>query len=75
MPPLAWAVAGQAWAAVTTAISLAIWVAVYRAEGAPVRYTLLYPLGAAMVAYIMIRSALRGPNVEWRGRRYGLGAR
>ena len=75
VPPLAWAVAGQAWAAVTTAISLAIWVAVYRAEGAPVRYTLLYPLGAAMVAYIMIRSALRGPNVEWRGRRYGLGAR
>jgi len=44
---------------------------VYWAEGAPLRYALLYPLGAAMVAYIMIRSAIRGGRrVEWRGRVY-----
>jgi len=37
----------------------------------PVRYALLYPLGAVMVAYIMIRSARRGSRrVEWRGRTY-----
>jgi len=71
LPPLLWAVYGWSWAAATTVVSLAIWIAVYRAEGAPVRYALLYPLGAAMVAYIMIRSALRGARkVEWRGRTY-----
>ena len=70
-PPILWAAFEWAWAAVTTAISLVIWMAVYRAEGAPLRYALLYPFGAAMVAYIMIRSALRGRRkVEWRGRVY-----
>src|SRR6185437_5833116 len=38
LPPLLWAVYGWSWAAATTLVSLAIWVAVYRAEGAPVRY-------------------------------------
>jgi chlorobactene glucosyltransferase len=71
LPPPLWAVYGWSWAAATTVVSLAIWIAVYRAEGAPVRYALVYPLGAAMVAYIMIRSALRGSRkVEWRGRTY-----
>jgi chlorobactene glucosyltransferase len=70
LPPLFWAVYGWSWAAATTLVSLAIWIAVYRAEGAPVRYALVYPLGAAMVAYIMIRSAWRGGKVQWRGRTY-----
>jgi chlorobactene glucosyltransferase len=71
IPPLLWAGYGWSWAAGTTVISLAIWLAVYWAEGAPLRYALLYPLGAAMVAYIMIRSAVRGGRkVEWRGRVY-----
>ncbi len=71
LPPLLRAVYGWSWAAATTLVSLAVWTAVYRAEGAPVRYVLLYPLGAAMVAHIMIRSALRGSRrVEWRGRTY-----
>jgi len=68
-----WAVYGWGWgwAAATTVVSLAIWMTVYWAEGAPLRYALLYPLGAAMVAYIMIRSAIRGGRrVEWRGRVY-----
>ncbi len=74
VPPVLWAVYRWGWAAATTGISLAIWVAVYWAEGAPLGYALLYPLGAAMVAYIMIRSALRGSRkVEWRGRTYGTG--
>ena len=70
-PPVLWAVLGGSWALATVAISLAIWMVVYRAERAPVRYALLYPWGAVMVAYIMIRSAWRGSRkVEWRGRVY-----
>jgi len=71
LPPLAWAVFGWWWAAVTTLISLGIWVAVYWAEGAPLWYALLYPVGAGVVAWIMIRSAVRGSvKIEWRGRTY-----
>jgi len=71
LPPLFWAMYRWSWAAATTLVSLVIWIVVYRAERAPVRYGLLYPLGAVMVAYIMIRSALRGSRkVEWRGRTY-----
>ena len=70
LPPLFWAVYGSTWAAVTTLVSLLIWIVVYRAEEVPVSYALLYPLGAVMVAYIMIRSAWRGGRVQWRGRTY-----
>jgi len=74
LPPLAWAVFGWWWAAVTTLISLGIWVAVYWAEGAPLWYALLYPFGAGVVAWIMIRSAWRGSaRIEWRGRSYETG--
>jgi chlorobactene glucosyltransferase len=73
-PPVWWVLHGGSWALATIAISLAIWGVVYWAEGAPIRYALLYPFGAAMVAYIMLRSALRGGRrIEWRGRQYGTG--
>ncbi len=75
-PPLVWALTGSAAAATTTLLSLLIWVEVYRREQAPVWYALLYPLGAMMVAYIMIRSAWRGEKkVEWKGRVYHADAR
>ena len=71
-PPFAWAVYGWPWAALTSVLSLVIWGVVYWVEGAPVGYALLYPLGAALVAGIMLRSAWRGDRrIEWRGRRYG----
>lgn len=71
VPPVLWALYGWNWAAAATAIWLVIWIAVYWAERAPVQYALLYSLGAALVAYIMIRSAVRGSRkVEWRGRVY-----
>ncbi len=71
MPPVLWALFGWTWAAATTVIALFLWLAVYRVAGAPLRYALLYPIGAAMVAFIMMRSALRGGRrVEWRGRTY-----
>jgi chlorobactene glucosyltransferase len=69
-PPVIWAVTGAYWAALTTLISLVIWIVIYWTEATPVWYALLYPVGAAMVAFIMIRSALRGRRVEWRGRVY-----
>lgn len=46
------------------------WIAVYAIERAPVWYAALYPLGAATVAFIMLRSAFRGRRIEWRGRVY-----
>lgn len=71
LPPALWGAYGWDWAAVTTALSVGIWMAVNRGVEAPMRYALLYPLGAALVAYIMLRSAWRGPGkVEWRGRIY-----
>jgi hypothetical protein len=38
----------------------------------PVAYGPLYPLGALMAIYIVLRSTWRGERrVEWRGRVYG----
>ena len=71
VPPIVWALTGSPVAATTTVISLLIWAEVYRREGAPLWYVLLYPFGAMMVAFIMLRSAWRGGRrVEWRGRVY-----
>jgi len=62
------------WGAATT-VSLAIWIGVCLSEGAPAWYALLYPLGAGMLAFIMMRSAWRGGRrVEWKGRRYSGGS-
>ena len=73
-PPVWWGLRGGGWALATIAISVAIWAVVYWAEKAPVRYALLYPVGATMVAYIMLRSAWRGARkIVWRGRQYGTG--
>ena len=72
-PPLVWLIAGGGWgfAAIATLVSLLTWIIIYAVEGAPVWYALLYPLGAGVVAFIMLRSAVRGRRlVEWRGRSY-----
>jgi chlorobactene glucosyltransferase len=73
-PPVWWTLFGGDWALATVVISLATWMVVYWAERAPVRYAFLYPLGAAVVVGIMLRSAWRGERkIEWRGRQYGTG--
>jgi hypothetical protein len=70
-PPVAWAAFGWHFAAIATIASLITWIGIYAGERSPVRYAFLYPLGSAMVALIMIRSAWRGGRkVEWRGRVY-----
>lgn len=71
VPPLAWLIAGWHVAAIATVVSLATWLVIYAVARAPVWYAFLYPLGAAVVAFIMIRSAWRGSKkIEWRGRMY-----
>src|SRR2546425_3197934 len=72
-PPLVWLIAGGGWgfAAIATLVSLLTWIIIYAVESAPVWYALLYPLGAGVVAFIMLRSAVRGRRlVEWRGPGY-----
>ena len=74
LPPVCWALWGWPWAAIATVVSLLVFIEVNRREGAPLPYALLYPLGAAIVAFIMLRSAWRGGRrVEWRGRVYSDG--
>jgi chlorobactene glucosyltransferase len=69
-PPLVWLATGSPAAAIATLISLVIWIVEYAMQRVPVRYAALFPLGAAVVAFIMLRSAWRGPHIEWRGRTY-----
>lgn len=74
LPPLVWALTGSAPAAAATGLSLATWLVIYRNERAPLAYAFLYPVGALIVAGIMIRSAVRGGRrVEWKGRTYAPG--
>ena len=53
--------------------SLVFWTLISIGMEIPPWYGLLYPLGAAMSLYIIIRSTVRGrARVEWRGRTYGV---
>ena len=70
-PPLAWLVWRWDFTVIAMGASLLTWLEIYRRERAPLWYALLYPLGASVVACIMLRSAWRGSRkVEWRGRVY-----
>ena len=64
----------QLWAAATTAISLAFWMAVSRRFGAPLAYGLAYPLGAAVAAFTFVRSWTWGRDIRWKGRSYRIDA-
>lgn len=58
------------WATGATAAGLVFWVVVrLRLRAHPV-FALLYPLGAAMVASILLRSAVLGRRFSWKGRTY-----
>ncbi len=62
------------WSALTTGIGLAVWALVYRRFDVSAAYALAYPLGAALVGLIALRSGWRGDRrVEWKGRRYSGG--
>ena len=62
------------WGALTWALSTLIWVGGYRRFGVSSAMALLYPAGSAVVAFIVMRSWLRGTRrIEWKGRVYGEG--
>ena len=59
-------------AGVATLLSLGFWCLISFGMQIPVWYGFGYPLGAAMMLYIIARSTLRGRRrVEWKGRTYG----
>jgi chlorobactene glucosyltransferase len=58
------------WALVVYALSVVLWGRFSHRMGVPWWYGFLYPLGAAVVSFIFLRSWMRGRNVEWKGRRY-----
>jgi len=79
MPPAVFALALQAragdavvgWSAGATAASLLFWLLAYARFGVLRIHVLLYPIGALVAAWILVRSGLRGRRIEWKGRRYG----
>lgn len=72
MPPIALLVGGGAWAWIATGASVVFWVLVSAGMGIPVPYGAGYPAGAAMAAWIALRSIIRGGRrVQWRNRTYG----
>ena len=62
------------WALGATILSLAFWMLTNVRMRVPPLYSLIYPVGAIVVAIIVGRSALRGRRVVWKGREYGVPA-
>ena len=63
------------WAAGVVGLSALTWALVSRRMGVPARFGLLYPLGAAVASWILIRAWILGGAVTWKGRRYSLDPR
>lgn len=62
------------WSGFATLSGLLIWTGGAIRMHAPARYGLTFPLGAAMSAWIILRSGLRGSRrIEWKGRSYAPG--
>lgn len=61
------------WSAVCTGVGVGIWSqASIRFHSSPL-YGLAFPVGAAALAWIAVRSALRGRKVVWKDREYDVG--
>jgi chlorobactene glucosyltransferase len=60
------------WSATVYGVSALIWALFTREMGASPWHGLLYPLGAAVGAYIFLRSWAGGRRVSWKGRSYEL---
>lgn len=58
------------WAAVATVLLMLFWSGVSRRFGAPAWMGLLYPLGALVGHWILLRSWLGRRRVQWKGRSY-----
>jgi chlorobactene glucosyltransferase len=60
------------WSGTVYGLSALLWGLFTRQMGAPAWHGLLYPLGAAVGAFIFLRSWRAGRRVSWKGRRYQL---
>lgn len=58
------------WGLVCVACAMMFWCAFYRLAGLPIWYGALYPLGLALVLYIVVAALGRGRRVAWKGRTY-----
>jgi len=61
-----------AWSATVYGASVLLWAFFSRWMGVAAWHGLLYPLGAAVGAFIFLRSWTGGRRVSWKGRRYVL---
>lgn len=59
------------WGMLATAASLAFWFATMVRLRVPLPYAFAFPLGGAVTAFLIFRSAARGDVVRWKGRTYG----
>ena len=58
------------WATICVAANLAYWAVIYRGFQQSPLFGFLYPLGSAMMLYIITRAIARGKQVGWKGRQY-----
>ncbi len=59
--------------AVAVLLLMAGWGVIYGAFGVSPLYGVLYPLGSAVLLYIVITAIVRGRQVSWKGRSYRAG--
>jgi len=74
--PLAWLgalpEASLGWVQLAAGSTFGFWCLICAGMRIPAWYGLLYPVGAGMSLYIILRSTVRGRGrVEWKGRTYG----
>ena len=60
----------RGWTLPVTAASVVTWALVHLAMRIPPQHALLYPLGAAVITLLFVKSGARGSRVVWRGREY-----
>jgi len=59
-----------AWSAICVIAMVVWWAMIYRGFHQRIWYALLFPLGGAVVLFIMLRAIVRGRRVGWKGRQY-----
>jgi chlorobactene glucosyltransferase len=62
--------AAGVWGAVAGGLLLAYWAVVYHSLGLSPLHALGYPLGAAVLLWIVVTATVRGRRVAWKGREY-----
>lgn len=58
------------WSVLCILASIVWWILIYRGFHQRVWLALLYPIGAAVVLYIIVRAIARGRRVAWKDREY-----